>query len=174
MWEYWPGGPGGSTDWQSSFNVLSWTRCVLHVELRSRQLQPMDFRTRWRKQQTSYKLLLLIIILLSDRIEAVWPLWGDPACHRYLRVLFTTEGEVRVSDRYAVMRLLHGSVRVTKDQSCQAKLSIDGSFCVPTLVYGHELWGVNERMRTQLGMGFLCRTAGWSATVRNVLRIEPC
>ena len=45
------------------------------------------------------------------------------------------------------------------------KLSIYRSIYVPTLTYGHELWVMTERIRSQIQaaeMSFLCRVAGCS------------
>ncbi|MDF4355499.1 hypothetical protein P3445_23705, partial [Vibrio parahaemolyticus] len=55
--------------------------------------------------------------------------------------------------------------RGKRELSWKAKLSIHWSIYVPTLTYGHELWGVTERMRLRiqvLEMSFLRGVAGLS------------
>ncbi|KAK3517264.1 hypothetical protein QTP70_001756 [Hemibagrus guttatus] len=74
----------------------------------------------------------------------------------YLGVLFTSEGRMdREIDRWigavaAVMRSMYRSVVVKKELSRKAKLSIYQSIYVPTLTYGHELWVMTERIRSQI------------------------
>ncbi|KAK3510350.1 hypothetical protein QTP70_004939 [Hemibagrus guttatus] len=78
----------------------------------------------------------------------------------------------REIDRYidavaAVMRY----VVVKKELSLKAKLSIYQSIYVPTLTYGHELWDMTERTRSQIQaaeMSFLRRVVGRS--LRNRVR----
>ncbi|TWW64119.1 R2DM Retrovirus-related Pol polyprotein from type II retrotransposable element [Takifugu flavidus] len=66
---------------------------------------------------------------------------------KYLGVLFTSEGRMereidrRIGAASTVMRTLHRSVVVKRELSRKAKLSIYRSIFVPTLTYGHELWG---------------------------------
>ncbi|KAI3359391.1 hypothetical protein L3Q82_002893 [Scortum barcoo] len=68
---------------------------------------------------------------------------------KYLGVLFTKVRErwsVRLINRRigaasAVMRSVYRTVVVKKELSRKAKLSIYRSIYVPTLTYGHELWG---------------------------------
>ncbi|KAK3535605.1 hypothetical protein QTP70_017246, partial [Hemibagrus guttatus] len=90
---------------------------------------------------------------------------------KYLGVLFTSEGRMdREIDRWisaaaAVMRSMYRSVVVKKELSRKAKLSIYQSIYVPTLTYGHELWVMTERVRSQIQaakMSFLRRVAGCS------------
>lgn len=45
---------------------------------------------------------------------------------------------------------LYRSVMVKRELSQKVRLSIYQSIYIPTLTYGHELWGVNERMRLQI------------------------
>ncbi|TWW73387.1 hypothetical protein D4764_15G0007810 [Takifugu flavidus] len=90
---------------------------------------------------------------------------------KYLGVLFTSEGRMereidrRIGAASAVMRTLHRSVVVKRELSRKAKLSIYRSIFVPTLTYGHELWVMTERTRSQVQaaeMSFLRRVAGLS------------
>ncbi|KAI3352448.1 hypothetical protein L3Q82_005402 [Scortum barcoo] len=76
---------------------------------------------------------------------------------KYLGVLFTSEGKMeREIDRRigaasaAVMRSVYRTVVVKKELSRKAKLSIYRSIYVPTLTYGHELWVMTERTRSQI------------------------
>ena len=62
-------------------------------------------------------------------------------------------------------RSLYRSVVVKKELSRKAKLSIYRSIYVPILTYGHELWDMTERTRSQIQaaeMSFLRRVAGRS------------
>uniref|UniRef100_A0A3B3WF71 HECT-type E3 ubiquitin transferase n=1 Tax=Poecilia mexicana TaxID=48701 RepID=A0A3B3WF71_9TELE len=62
----------------------------------------------------------------------------------------------------AVKRALYWSVMVKRELSQKVKLSIYWSIYVPTLICGHELWVMTERMRSRIQateMGFLCRKA---------------
>ena len=71
-------------------------------------------------------------------------------------------GDGRIGAPSAVMRALYRSVVVKKELSRKAKLSIYRSVYVPTLTYGHELWVVTERTRSQIQaakMSFLRRVA---------------
>ncbi|KAI3365316.1 hypothetical protein L3Q82_010406, partial [Scortum barcoo] len=66
---------------------------------------------------------------------------------KYLGVLFTSEGKMereidrRIGAASAVMRSVYRTVVVKKELSRKVKLSIYRSIYVPTLTYGHELWG---------------------------------
>ena len=63
------------------------------------------------------------------------------------------------------MTKLLQSVVVNMELSQKAKLSIYWLIFVPPLTYGHEIWVVTERMRSQIQMaemGFLWRVAGLS------------
>ncbi|KAK0132885.1 Retrovirus-related Pol polyprotein from type-2 retrotransposable element R2DM [Merluccius polli] len=103
---------------------------------------------------------------------------------KYLGVLFTSEGRMereidrRIGAASAVMRTLHRSVVVKRELSRKAKLSIYQSIFVPALTYGHELWVVTERTRSQVQaaeMSFLHRVAGLSLRDRvrsSVIREE--
>lgn len=70
---------------------------------------------------------------------------------KYLGVLFMSEGRMereidrRIGAVSAVMRALYRSVVVKRELSRKARLSIYWLIYVPTLGYGHELWGVTER-----------------------------
>ena len=69
------------------------------------------------------------------------------------------------------MPALRQSVGVKRKLSRKAKLSIYRSIFGPTLTYGHELWEVTKRMRSQVQaaeMNFLRRVAGLS--LRNRVR----
>ncbi|KAK3536250.1 hypothetical protein QTP86_000153 [Hemibagrus guttatus] len=88
---------------------------------------------------------------------------------KYLGVLFKSEGRMDLEiDRWigavaAVMRSMYRSVVVKKELSQKAKLSIYQSIYVPTLTYGHELWVMTKRVRSQIQaakMSFLRRVAG--------------
>ncbi|KAK3557951.1 hypothetical protein QTP86_003867 [Hemibagrus guttatus] len=90
---------------------------------------------------------------------------------KYLWVLFTSEGRMdreidrRIGAAAAVMRSMYRSVVVKKELSRKAKLSIYQSIYVPTLTYGHELWVMTERVRSQIQaaeMSFLRRVVGHS------------
>ncbi|KAK3556570.1 hypothetical protein QTP70_010765 [Hemibagrus guttatus] len=95
---------------------------------------------------------------------------------KYLGVLFTSGGRMdreidrRIGAAAAVMWSMYRSVVVKKELSRKAKLSIYKSIYVPTLTYGHELWVMTERIRSQIQgakMSFLRRVAGLSLRDRN-------
>ncbi|KAK3541593.1 hypothetical protein QTP86_033092 [Hemibagrus guttatus] len=108
---------------------------------------------------------------------------------KYLGVLFTSEGRMdreidkRIGAAAAVMRSMYRSVVVKKELSRKAKLSIYQSIYAPTLTYGHELWVMTERVRSQIQaaeMSFLRRVAGRSlrdrvrsSVTREELGVEP-
>ena len=75
---------------------------------------------------------------------------------KYLGVLFPSEGRMereidrRIGASSAVMWSMYLSVVVKKELSCKLKLSIYLSIYVPTLTYGHELWVMTERTRSQI------------------------
>ncbi|KAK3505719.1 hypothetical protein QTP70_020512 [Hemibagrus guttatus] len=108
---------------------------------------------------------------------------------KYLGVLFMSDGRMdREIDRRfgaaaAVMRSMYRSVVVKKELSRKAKLSIYQSIYVPTLTYGHELWVMNERVRSWIQaaeMSFLRRVAGRSlrdrvrsSATQKELGVEP-
>ena len=75
---------------------------------------------------------------------------------KYLRVLFMSEGKMEqgvyrgIGAASAVVQTLKRSVVVKRELSQRAKLSIYRSIYVPTLTYGHELWVVTKRMRSQI------------------------
>ena len=108
---------------------------------------------------------------------------------KYLGVLFTSEGRMereidrRIGAAFAVMRSMYRSVMVKKELSRKAELSIYRSIYVPILTYGHELWVMTERTRSQIQaaeMSFLRRVAGRSlrdrvrsSVTREELRVEP-
>ncbi|MDF4405451.1 reverse transcriptase domain-containing protein, partial [Vibrio parahaemolyticus] len=90
---------------------------------------------------------------------------------KYLGILFTSEGRMereidrRIGAASAVMRALNRSVVVKRELSQKARLLIYRLIYVPTLTYGHELWVVTERMRSQIQaseMSFLCGVSGLS------------
>ncbi|KAK3518448.1 hypothetical protein QTP70_000651 [Hemibagrus guttatus] len=71
----------------------------------------------------------------------------------------------RIGAAAAVLRSMYRSVVVKKELSRKMKLSIYQSIYVPTLIYGHELWVMTERIRSRIQaaeMSFLCRVAGHS------------
>ncbi|KAK3568863.1 hypothetical protein QTP86_018965 [Hemibagrus guttatus] len=108
---------------------------------------------------------------------------------KYLGVLFTSEGRMdreidrRIGAAAAVMRSMYRSVVVKKELSRKAKLLIYQSIYVPTLIYGHELWVMTERVRSRIQaaeMSFLRRVAGRSlrdrvrsSVTREELGVEP-
>ncbi|PWA24275.1 hypothetical protein CCH79_00019954 [Gambusia affinis] len=108
---------------------------------------------------------------------------------KYLGILFMNEGRrKRETDRWigtvsAVKWVLYRSVVVKRELSQKAKLSINQSIYVPTLIYGHELWVMTERMRSRIQaaeMGFLRRVSGLSlrdgvrsSVIQEGLRVEP-
>ncbi|KAK3531087.1 hypothetical protein QTP70_010370 [Hemibagrus guttatus] len=89
----------------------------------------------------------------------------------------------RISAAAAVMRSMYRSVVVKKELSQKAKLSIYQSIYVPTLTYGHELWVMTKRVRSQIQaaeMSFRRRVAGQSlrdrvrsSVTREELGVEP-
>ncbi|KAK3554945.1 hypothetical protein QTP86_001875 [Hemibagrus guttatus] len=108
---------------------------------------------------------------------------------KYLGVLFMSEGRMdheidrRIGAAAAVMRSMYRSVVVKKELSQKAKLSIYQSIYVPTLTYGHELWVMNKRTRSQIQaskISFLRREVGHSlrdrvrsSVTREKLGVEP-
>ncbi|KAK3571000.1 hypothetical protein QTP86_033564, partial [Hemibagrus guttatus] len=108
---------------------------------------------------------------------------------KYLGVLFTSEGrmdheiDTRIGAAAAVMWSMYRSVVVKKELSRKAKLSIYQSIYVPTLTYGHDLWVMTERVRSQIQaaeMSFLRRVAGRSlrdrvrtSVTREELGVQP-
>ena len=63
----------------------------------------------------------------------------------------------------AVMRTLKRSIVVKRELSKKEKLSIYRSNYIPTLAYGHELWVLTERMKSQINSACVCpRVAGLS------------
>ncbi|XP_047467164.1 uncharacterized protein LOC125023726 [Mugil cephalus] len=90
---------------------------------------------------------------------------------KYLRIFFTSEGRMeqeidrRIGAASAVLRVLNQSVVVKRELSRKAKLSIYRAIYVPTLTYGHQLWVMTERTRSQIQaaeMSFLRRVSGLS------------
>ncbi|KAK3564249.1 hypothetical protein QTP86_012027 [Hemibagrus guttatus] len=88
---------------------------------------------------------------------------------KYLGVMFTSEGRMdreidrRIGAAAALMRSMYLSVVLKKELSQKAKLLIYQSIYVSTLTYSHELWVMNERIRSRIQvaeMSFLCREAG--------------
>ena len=84
-------------------------------------------------------------------------------------VAFTSDGrqsnelDTRIGKDYEVMRALHYSVVIKRELSKKAKLSIFKTAFVPNLTYGHELWIITERVRSQVQaseMNFLQRIEG--------------
>ena len=75
---------------------------------------------------------------------------------KYLRVLFMSEGmmgcktDQRVGAVGVVLHALCRKVVMKRELSQKAKLSIYWSVFVHTLTYGHELWVMTERMRSQV------------------------
>ncbi|KAK3513103.1 hypothetical protein QTP70_001397 [Hemibagrus guttatus] len=108
---------------------------------------------------------------------------------KYLGVLFTSEGRMdceidrRIGAAAAVMRAMYRSVVVKKELSRKAKLLIYQSIYTPTLTYGHEVWVMTERVRSQIQvakMSFLRRVAGCSlrdrvrsSVTREELGVQP-
>ncbi|TWW59883.1 hypothetical protein D4764_06G0014130 [Takifugu flavidus] len=108
---------------------------------------------------------------------------------KYLGVLFMSEGRMeqeidrRIGAASAVMRTLYRSVVVKRELSRKVKLSIYQSIFVLPLTYGHELWVMTERTRSQVQaaeMSFLCRVARLSlrdrvrsSAIREELGVEP-
>ena len=87
----------------------------------------------------------------------------------YLRVAFMSDGtkdeemDIQISKADAVMHALYRSVVMKRELSQKAKLAVIGSIFVPILTYGHESWGMTERMRSRVQvseMRFLCRIKG--------------
>ncbi|XP_061769787.1 uncharacterized protein LOC133560831 [Nerophis ophidion] len=103
---------------------------------------------------------------------------------KYLGVFFTSEGIVdckinrRIGAVSSEMRTLYPSVVVKK-----AKLAIYRSIYVPILTYGHELWVMTERTRSQVQvaeMSFLHRVSELSlrdrvksSVLREELKVRP-
>ncbi|KAK3517715.1 hypothetical protein QTP70_016131 [Hemibagrus guttatus] len=67
---------------------------------------------------------------------------------KYPGVLFTSEGRIdrQIGAAAAVMWSMYRSVVVKKELSQKVKLLIYQSIYVPTLIYGHELWVMTERV----------------------------
>ncbi|KAK0132211.1 putative uncharacterized transposon-derived protein F52C9.6 [Merluccius polli] len=116
--------------------------------------------------------------LLGGRAPGV-----DEVRPEFLKALDVREINRRIGAASAVMRTLHGSVVVKRELSRKAKLSIYQSIYVPALTYGHELWVVTERTRSQVQaaeMSFLRRVAGLSlrdrvrsSVIREELGVDP-
>ncbi|KAL6484891.1 hypothetical protein MHYP_G00069360 [Metynnis hypsauchen] len=100
---------------------------------------------------------------------------GERTCLRWrslsILVLFTSDGKRdreighRLGQVAAVMRSLYRTVVVKRELSHKAKLSVYWSVYIPTLTYGHDLWVMTERMRSQIQvaeMGFLRRVASYT------------
>ncbi|KAK0134423.1 hypothetical protein N1851_030009 [Merluccius polli] len=80
----------------------------------------------------------------------------------------------RIGAASAVMRTLHVFVVVKRELSRKAKLSIYQSIYVPALTYGHELWVMTERRRSQVQaaeMSFLRRRVR-SSVIREELGVD--
>ena len=75
---------------------------------------------------------------------------------KYLGVAFTSDGkkdeelDTRIGKASAAMRGLHYSVVMKRELSKKAKLSIFKAVFIPILTYGHESWGMTERVLSQL------------------------
>ncbi|KAF7654265.1 hypothetical protein LDENG_00072170, partial [Lucifuga dentata] len=82
-----------------------------------------------------------------------------------------------------VLRMLYRTVVVKRELSQKARLTIYQSIYVPILTYGHELWVMTERTRSQIQaaeMRFLCRVSGLtlrdrvrSLDIQEGLGVEP-
>ena len=92
--------------------------------------------------------------------------------------------DTRIGKDYEVMRALHYSVVIKRELSKKAKLSIFKTAFVPNLTYGHELWIITERVRSQVQaseMNFLQRiegvitlfNKGHRSEIQKSLDIEP-
>ena len=107
---------------------------------------------------------------------------------KYLRVLFMSEGmmgcktDQRVGAVGVVLHALCRKVVMKRELSQKAKLSIYWSVFVHTLTYGHELWVMTERMRSQVQaakMSFLMmggvslRDRVRSSAIQEGLGVEP-
>ncbi|XP_061628220.1 uncharacterized protein LOC133477457 [Phyllopteryx taeniolatus] len=109
------------------------------------------------------------MVLSRKRVECPLQV-GDEILHKYLGVLYTSEGKMEreikrwIGAASAVMQTLYWYV-VVKELSRKAKLSIYRSMYIPTLTYGCELWVVTERTRSRIHaaeMSFLRRVSGLS------------
>ena len=91
--------------------------------------------------------------------------------------------DIRIGKASAVMRQLHRSLVLKRELCTKAKLPIFRSFLyVLILIYGHECWIMNEKVRSRVRtaeMGFLRRISGWtlldkvkSADIRESLSIK--
>ncbi|MDF4355550.1 hypothetical protein P3445_23995, partial [Vibrio parahaemolyticus] len=100
------------------------------------------------------------VVLSQKRVDCPLQVGGEvlPQVEefKYLGILFTSEGRMereidrRIGAASAVMQALNWSIVVKRELSQKAKLSIYWSSNLPTLTYGHELWVVTERMRSQI------------------------
>uniref|UniRef100_A0A8C6KY55 Reverse transcriptase domain-containing protein n=1 Tax=Nothobranchius furzeri TaxID=105023 RepID=A0A8C6KY55_NOTFU len=133
------------------------------------------------------------MVLIQKRVECLLRVRDEvlPQVEefKYLGVLFISEGKLereidsRIGAASAVMRALYRSVVVKRELSQKEKLSIYRSIYVPTLTYGHELWVVTERTRSQIEaaeISFLHRVAGLSlrdrvrsSVIREGLGVDP-
>ncbi|TWW53400.1 hypothetical protein D4764_0262180, partial [Takifugu flavidus] len=97
---------------------------------------------------------------------------------KYLGVLFTSEGRMeqeidrRIGAASTVMRTLHRSVVVKRELSRKAKLSIYRSIFVPTLTYGHELWGVWALLRDRVRSSAIREELGVESLLLRVERSQ--
>uniref|UniRef100_A0A8C6KZX9 Reverse transcriptase domain-containing protein n=1 Tax=Nothobranchius furzeri TaxID=105023 RepID=A0A8C6KZX9_NOTFU len=122
------------------------------------------------------------MVLIWKRIECLLQV-GDEVLpqveeFKYLGVLFTSEGKL---EREIDRRIDPASA--VRELSQKAKLSVYRSIYVPTLTYGHELWVVIERTRSQkqaAEMSFLRRVTGLSfrdrvrsSVIREGLGVDP-
>ena len=99
------------------------------------------------------------MVLSQKRVDC--PLWVRGGLlpqveeFNYLAVFFTSKGKIehehetdrRIGAALAVMRTLNQSVAVKRELCRKVNPLIYWSIYVPTLIYGHELWVVTERMR---------------------------
>ena len=75
---------------------------------------------------------------------------------KYLGVLFTSEGRAekeisrRIGAAGAVLQSLYRTVVTKRELSRKAKLSVYRAIFVPTLTYGHEVWVMTQRIRSQI------------------------
>lgn len=100
------------------------------------------------------------MVLSQKRMDG--PLWvGDDSLSQmeelqYLGILLMSgermEPEIDkwIGSVSAMMQILYWSVVVKRELNQKRKLLICWSISVPTITYGHELWVVTERTRSQI------------------------
>lgn len=74
------------------------------------------------------------------------------------------EFDRQIGSASEVMRVLYRNDVVKTELSLKAKLSVYQSIYVQSLTYGHEIWVLTERMRSQIQIKFFQTVSGLSLT----------